>query len=490
MISSILGTQVPVSAGTAPRHALRSGRVVSPVPPTDPSFQAYVDRCLKTWSVDVELESGEYLVGCRVVSLQGNSREGVRRLPRLPQAGVAGEIVPGDVVLIGFMNGVADAPIVLGTLSPSVHPQASPDDVEAEQILTRDLNETQDRLEHVDRSVPDRPLFSHTMERNTGQRVEREQVGSVWIDGEVRQSHLLERSLAGRSIEREQRVEVTGATTAIVRDSNRDGTDLTRVHAVKDGETTSSVIIQDLEAKVLQLTQQVETLSALVLRSDNARTLLLQQETPETRVTAVADSASKTVSLLAEDRTTSSRSGLTLGAGGTLVLRRSGSSNEETTLTFNDDGTVVLQTKDGPTILLDEKDVMVTSGGATLTVSEETGVNLVAKSGTMISAFDDAIVVTGPTVTVNSQNIHLKTGGLVVGDSSVGAKSVPDSAKVERAIQQLQQRVAALTTAFNSHVHPTTSPGAPTGPSVTKATPPPAGLFLTARDSLRTVKGS
>lgn len=476
--------------GLPPRYSLRTGRVVAPVGVDDANYEAYVQRCLKQWSVDVELDSNEYLVGCRVLSMQGNEREGVRRLPRLPRRGANGSILPGDIVLVAFLNGYTDSAVVLGTLSPAEHaPDVSTDDLEAFQLTTKDLNEVQDRLEYLDTSDPINPLVTATMTRNTGLMRESEHAGETWVDGQARKAHLLERSFAGRSIETEHRVEVDGSTNAVLRTSDRDAKDLRQVHAVETETGVSSVIVEDLQAKVLSLTQQVEQLSSVVLRSMEGKQLMLQQETPGLRTTAVSDSTTKTVSLLVEDRTANARAGWTIGPKGELILRRSGSDNKETTLTLTEDGNLMLQTPGGASVLIDDEDVLVSTGTASITVSEDAGVHLATKQGTRVTMTDDAVAVIGPACTVQAGSVHLKTGGLLVGDSAAGAKFVPDALKVEQAVRVLQQQMASLVSAFNTHTHPTGSPGSPTLITARQATSPPPNLFLAQRDSLKTIKG-
>jgi hypothetical protein len=472
------------------RYTLRTGRVAAPAGPGDAAYEAYVQRCLKQWSVDVELDNNEYLIGCRVLSMQGNAREGLRRLPRIPRKGPNGTSLPGDVVLVGFLNGQPDSAVVIGTLSPSEHAiDLTTEDLESLQVTTKDMNEVQDRLEHLDTSNPSAALVTATMSRTTGLMRETEHAGETWVDGQILSAQLLERSYAGRSIETEHRVEVDASTNAVVRTSDRDAKDLRQVHAVETAAGVSSVIVEDLQAQVLSLTQQVAQLNTLVLRSMEGKQLLLQQETPALRTTAISDSDTKTVSLVVEDRGANTRAGWTVGPKGELILRRSGSDNKETTLSLTEDGSLVMQTPGGASVLIDDEDVLVSTGTASVTISEASGVHLATRQGTRVTMTDDAVAVIGPTCTVQAGSVHLKTGGLLVGDSAAGSKFVPDADKVESAIRTLQQRLAALTTAFNSHIHPTGSPGSPTGLSVQRATAPAPNLFLTARDSLKTVKG-
>lgn len=493
-LPSILGGMTPVaSQGPRARSVLRTGRVTAPCDPAGPKYQDYVRRCLSTWTVDVELESGEYIPNCRVVSLQGNSREGVRRLPRLPVAGANQEVVPGDLVIVGFLNGFADAPVVLGTLSTVVHPNIPGTTQEAAQVTTTDINEAQDRLEYVDRSNPKKPLITSTMTRNTGLRYETEHRGEQWVNGQPLMAQRLERSLGGRSQEMEQTVEVSKETTALLRTSNRDGMDLREAHVVKSPDGTSSVTMEDLQAKVLQLTQQVAELSKLVIRSDKGETLSLQQETPKLRTTVVSDSASKTVSVLAEDRQQNTRAGWTLGAGGSVTIRRNSGSRAETTIQLGTDDSLMLQIPSGPTVFLRQQDVLITSGQASVTVSEQAGVSLVTAQGASVNAVDDSIVVTGTACTINAPQVHLSASSILLGPGTGTRHSLVSGERLQTQLRRVEQALATLATWCRTHTHvvATTPVGMVAGPSSLPLLPTatPTSLIVSATDFLKSTKG-
>jgi len=463
--------------------------VVAPCDPSDAKYQDYVKRCLATWSVDVELENGEYIPNCRVLSLQGNSREGVRRLPRLPSPGADKSIVPGDLVVVGFLNGFADAPVVLGTLSAVTHPNIPADTQESAQVTTKDINEAQDRLEYIDWSNKRRPLVTSTMTRNTGLRHEFEHKGEQWVGGQPVMAQRLERSLGGRSIEKEQTVEVDKNTVAIVRESNRNGMDLRDAHIVRSSAGTSSVTVEDLQAQVLQLTQQVAELSKLVVRSDKGETLFLQQETPKLRTTMVSDSNSKTVTVLAEDRQQNTRAGWTLGSGGSVTLRRNSSGKAETTVSLNTDDTITIQSATGPTIHLDNTDVLVSSGKATVTVSESAGVSLVTKEGTSISVVDDAITLAGQTCTINAPQIHLAGGSILLGPSTGIRNSLVSAERLNVRMAAIELALRTLATWCKNHIHPVSGPVAGRSLLPMLPTATPSVMINLVTDTLRTTKG-
>ena len=489
-LPSILGGVTPMAAASPrSRSMLRTGRVVAPCDPSDAKYQDYVKRCLSTWAVDVELENGEYVPNCRVLSLQGNSREGLRRLPRLPSPGANKEIVPGDLVVVGFLNGFAEAPVVLGTLSSVTHPNIPADTQESAQVTTKDINEAQDRREYIDWSNDQRPLVSSVMTRNSGLRHETEQRSQQWVGGKPMTAQRLERSLGGRSIEKEQTVEVEQGVTAIVRESNREGVDLREAHVVKTAEGVSSVTVEDLKAQVLQLTQQVAELSKLVVRSDKGEALFLQQETPKLRTTVLSDSNSRTVSLLAEDRQENTRASLVLGAGGTVTIRRNTGQKAETTIALDDDDSLMLQIPSGPTVFLRDRDVIVTSGKASVTVSEEAGVSLVTAQGASVNAVDDTVVVTGQACTINAPQVHLSAGTVLLGPGTGVRHSLVSGERLLIQMRRVETALSTLALWCRTHTHPVA--GATAGPSLTRllAAATPTGLIVPATDFLRSTKG-
>jgi len=490
MQSALDNFSVPNPHGTDRRPYLMSGRVTSPVPLTASEYETYVQRCLRTWSVDVVLDTGEYLQSCRVVQPQGNGREGVRRLPRLPQQTASGEVLQGDAVLVSFLYGSIAHPVILGTISPMADSRYSLEDLEQVQVTTRDINERQDRHEYVDSMDPETPLVTSYATRTTGLTMETEHRGQQRVDGVALAAQRLERHRGGRDVELEHVVQVDEGTLATIRHSNRSAHELRQFHGVRTEEGLSTVTIEDLQAQVLQLTHRVEALNTLILRSNRAESLVLQHKTPEFQTTVLSDSESRTLSLVAEDLTAESQAGLTVSREGETILRRVGSDDTAAMVRLSKDGSITVHNSSGPTIHLDESSALVTAGKSSITISNDNGISLTTPGGTMVAAFDDAVVVTSPTCTIASQSIHLQTGGLTIGPSPATAKFIPDAVKVELAIQALQTNLTALVTAFNTHVHTSAAPGSPTTPSMIRATPPAANLFMTARDALVSVKGS
>lgn len=489
-MQSSLRNLVPANPnGSASRAFLVTGRVASPVDPRDPQFEDYASRCLRTWSVDVQLDSGEYLQSCRIVSLQGNPREGNRRLPRLPQVTASGETLPGDTVILGFLHGAVAAPVVLGALTPIIDPGLNLDELEATQMTTRDVNEQQNRIEFVDATDKEAPLITSHTERSTGMMVETEHRGEMRIDGDRRVAQYLERRRGGRDIEMEQMVEVDETTTASVRTSNRAAADLKSMHAVKGTKGTAMVVVEDLQARVLQLTQQVNELSKLVVRSSEAESLLLQQETKDLRTTAYSDSDSKTVGVLAEDLTARTRAGWSIGPRGELVLRRLNARSGETKIEFNDDDSLTIQIPSGPTVHLEREEVLITAGSSSARISDDDGVSLLTKGGSMISAFDDSVVVTAPECTINSRNIHLSTGSVLIGQTPAGAFRLPAAERLQVNMLKIELALKSLVAWARTHTHPVAGPVAGPSASPLPPTASPSNLFNLATDTLKSLKG-
>lgn len=489
MIPSILGDSIEVGAGAPPRVSLRSGRVTSPVPPGDPAFDAYVQRCLRTWSVDVELESGEYVIGCRLMTTQGNSREGIRRMPRLPSIGEGAAVIPGDLVVVGFLNGSIEAGLVLGYFNPSIHSSVSADDLEQSQMTSRRADEVQERYEHSDLSDPTGPAITSVVTRNDGLNLEREHGGEMLVNGVRLSSMHLERHVGGRNIDTEQMVSVDPTTKATIRTSNTAASDLRSMHAVQGPDGLSVVAYQDLQAQVIQLTHQVKELSKLVVSSDKAERLLVQHETPKLVTTMISDSDSRTVQMLAEDVAAKTKGGWSVGPKGEVLLRRLDASGKETIIQLNEDNTLTIQVPSGPTIYLDESDVLVTSGGSSITVSEDDGISLITKGGTMITAQDDAVVVSGDACTIATQSVHLKTGGLLVGASQAGAQRVPSAERLLARMIQVETALKTLALWCRTHTHPVAGTAAAPSTLVLSPSASPSGLFNLVTDTIKSIKG-
>lgn len=467
---------------------LRTGQVVSPIPVDDPDYDGYVSRCLRTWSVDVLTDSGDYLPNVRVINAQGNSREGTRTLPRLPSLGVNGEEIPGDLVVVAGLYGSMDYSVVLGTLCPYIEADISADEQEAEMVTTRDINETISRKEYVDTSYQ-RPLYMATTTRNSGLDLEHEHAGEVLVDGEPRLSHRLERVHAARSVDLEHRVQVNAGTLATIRESNTDALDVKRIHAVKSDEGVSTVTIADLQAQVLQLAHKVQELGELVMMSDKGKMAQIEHTSGPHHVLIFSDAPSKTVSTLVEDRDADTQGQWLIGPKGEVLIRRVDKDGKQTRIALNDDNTLTIQTPGGESIHLDDQAVLVTSSGSSLKVAEDTGVTMTAKDGAVVTV-DEDITLNANNLSLAGAAIHLKTGGLVVGDTLAGAQSIPSAERMLQRMIQIEVALRTIGTWAQSHTHTATSVGAPTTPPniPLPSTATPTGLFNLITDTIKSIK--
>jgi hypothetical protein len=469
--------------GEERRPYLSAGRVTSPVPPSHEDFEKYERRCQETYTVDVMLDSGEYVSSCRVSAPQSGGTEGERKLPGLPDI----DHPYGDSVVVAFLYGSTRGPVILNSLTPTGEFTGSP--VDPEDMARFGLaspRERQRRSDFVDRNDPARPTVSH-VERTDGPSHETEHVGEVREGDYILRSAQLERNVAGRDIEAEQVVQVDENTRAVVRDSNQAGTNLSHIHAVQTRAGTSSVTVEDLQAQVLQLTHQVEALGRMVMRSDQVnQSLTLQHETPQLRTTATSDGPTRSVSLIAEDLTANSRAGLTIGHTGSLVLRRSGADNKESFIVLNRNGSITIRTPHGPSIQLDQDQVTITSGQASFLVSED-GISSVTKLGGVLN-IDSSVIMGGDNVIMDTDMVHMKAGSILAGDTALGtAKYVPDATKVVNAVNTLARQLRDLTLRFNTHTHPVA--GTAASPTLQQASLGAQVQMNVQIDSLKTVRG-
>lgn len=486
------------------RTTLRTGRVTSPVSPAGnpKDFQAYVDRCLRTWSVDVLLDSGEYVPYCRIVSPQSNGREGLRRMFRMPMAATAaggssvvgeGTTTFGDLVVVGFVNGQTGSPVVLGSLTPMMSTTASADVMESAAVTTTDVTEWQDRHDHLNLDDPTNPLPSSTMARDTGLTRETEHQTQTRVNGQVVAAHILDRDLAARSTEHEQVVQGESGVTGVIRRSNTEAQDLTHLHSTIAGDASASVVIEDLKAQVLQLTQQMSTLYKLVLRSDQAKTLTVQQHAESFQLTVVSDAESKTATLLHEDLDEHTQGGLTLAPSSQVVLRRSTNGSPESVVMLNADGSITLRSASGTAVHLDQNDVLITSKSTTVLVSETNGVSVTTKGGSVLSIEDDSMVMTAPAVTVRTPQLHLNSGVVRVGDTGGAGSGVPVIETLYTKLGKVETAISSLYSWAASHTHTATGSTSPTTPPTSRpAGSAPVGQFNegTAQgDALQTFRG-
>lgn len=476
---------------------LRTGRVTSPFDPRKEDeredYKKYIARCLKTWTVDVLLDSGAYLTGVRVLQVQGNGREGLRRMPRFPRFIPDQEVELGDEVVVAFLHEQPLAPIIMGTLAPSRNPRADYERLEKEYAVTKDENEWQDRHDYLDTTKP-KTLGSHTSTRDTGLTRDIEHVVNTWVDDVERRSHVLHRDSKARSLEYEHYVETGDGTAASVRTTDEEGVTLRVLHAVKDETATGKLSLESLQAQVASLQLEVENMGKLLVRATQGKQLLVQQTTPASTFTLAVSNPNKTASVTLQDTDAGTFSGLTLTAKGTTSLKRLSQEQKVSEVLLSDDGSVLVRSTEGSALLLDDGDVLLTSAGSTIQVTDDRGVSIATSGGSEMMLQDDALVVTAPAVTITAPIIHL-SGQTVVGSGRPQGLSglVPDTQTLYRKLTRLTDYVTTLYTWAVAHTHISTAPGSPTAPALPIAPPPTIfGAEFTASvlpDSLKSFRG-
>lgn len=421
---------------------------------------------------------------------------------RLPMAAAAvggthaigmGTTTFGDLVVVGFVNGQTGSPVVLGSLTPMMSTTAAAGTMEAVTVTTNHSDEWQDRHDHLNIDDPSNPLPSSTMVRDTGLTRETEHQTQTRVNGQVVSAHILDRDLEARSTQREQVVQGDAGTAAVIRDSNTDAQSITHLHSVIADDASASVVIEDLKAQVLQLTQQMSTLYKLILRSDQAKTLTLQQHSAAYQLTCISDAETKTTTLLHEDTEQGTQGGFTVSASSQVVLRRSTNGSPESIVMLNEDGSITARASSGTAIHLDQSDVLITSKSATVLVSEQNGVSVTTKGGSVLSVEDDAIVMTAPAVSVRSPQLHLNSGVVRVGETGGTGSGVPAIETLYTKLGKVETAISSLYSWAASHTHTATGSTSPTTPPTSRpAGSAPVGQFnegTASSDALQTFRG-
>lgn len=500
--SAAMGRPLHVSASSTTGSGLITGRVTVPVSPMDDeeAYQKYVKRCYKTWTIDVVTDDGRYFKGCRIMMPSGNSREGFRRLFRMPRPKKGDIHYVGDAIILGFLHGSAAAPVVMGALNPPRNPAYTFTELEEEFATTRPPEdwkapeEWQDRHDFLDLAKEDDPVASHTLTRDTAVDRDVEHKTIRWIGEEKLKAHVVSRDREARAVEREHYVELKpdNEEFAVVRSSNTSATDLRTHHEVLRDDLISSVTYEDLAAKVLQLTQLVEGMQKVILRSENGETLLLQQETERLRLTAASSSLDKKVGLIHEDLNAGSRAGFTISEESEFTLRRASKGKPEAFVMFSKDGSVTVRSQGGASVRLTADDLLLTSKKATVTISESQGVCAVSAGGAMVSVRDNAVTVAAPAISLAAGMVHLATGAARIGSSSRGTHGVPSIEILHSKLQRLERDVEGLKKHAKSHKHRAQGPSSPTSAPMSKPSPGSAVLFRNGSaktDALKTLRG-
>jgi hypothetical protein len=171
------------------------------------------------------------------------------------------------------------------------------------------------------------------------------------------------------------------------------------------------------------------------------------------------------------------------------MLRRIDQTGKQTRVALNDDNSLTLQTPGGESVHLDDQAVLVTSSGSSIRVAEDTGISVRAADGAMLTV-DDGVTLSGENITLAATKLHLKTGGILIGDIPAGAQSIPSAERLLVRMTQIEVALRTLSTWARAHVHTSSAPGSPTSPPVTPlpSTASPTGLFNLVTDTLKSLK--
>lgn len=513
--SAIARRPAPASGGHG-FHGLRLGQVACPAPNGTPEHAAYIDYCLRTWTVDVVLEGGEYLPACRLMTPQGNDREGFRRMLKFPRAveptADEGPVTTtitnlGDRVIVAFLNGYVLTPVVLGTLFPTAIdpdtsiPLAGEEGVEATTYVTTSADEWRDRHEVVDHSVPENPRVAYTDRRDTGASTHVEHVvvhaGATATDpSENVEARALTSSEGARTLAREHRVERRegGAVlTDMVQHADVDARQITYRHAVQEtADLTHHVLVQDLGAKVLRLEQVVQEQAGLINQlllhsAEGARVTLHHRTgdatTPDHTATIVSDGTTQHLALV--KTTPDGSASLAFEADSSVVLRCAPVGQPDSWLVMEEDGTINLHSATGASLRLSQGVASVRSGGASVVVRDEQ-VSALTSDGGYFTLSGASAVLGAAQVTVNAPRLALQSGVVRVGSTGGGAHLIPAADVLYPKLNGLERRVARLEGAMMLHTHPDRN-RPPLNPGVTRGST--ATFVAPDADSLKTLKG-
>lgn len=463
-------------------YSLVQGRVASPVSPLgDPvKFDEYVDYCLKTWTVDVVLDDGRYLAGCRIVVPQGNEREGIRRMFKFPRDDFKESAWLGDKVVVGFIGGNINSPVVLGCLYPIPLGTSIEEDLvstaNSGHFLTPDHNEWRERHDFVDYDNPDNPLPAHTETRDSALNTTRVHETLNSTTGEAKdntRNFVSYTDTNADTLEYEHSVEsgdLSNRTTNSVFKSDTSARDLYQTHSVKDGQLTSTVTFQDLAASLIQLFQSVETApgehSTLGAKSDGD-TVVVSHETSHHLFTLIVDALAKNFSLTKVDKDNNSNASIGLHANSKVVIRRASDGGEDSWVVLDSDGTVTAQSSFGSAIRLSNGRVYIKSGQSSVTLDNVNGIVAVSGDGAMLSLKNGSTVVSGTALTVQAESVALTSGAIRIGPSGTG-NSIPSTQQLYSKLEKLESRLKQFEVWASTHRHEPNKPPPLVPPSIGK----------------------
>lgn len=488
------------------QYGLRVGQVASPVSPIKDAqtFDTYIQQCLRTWTVDVVLDDGSYLYACRIVTPQGNTREGLRRMFKFPRQDLSERHWVGDRVVVGFLEANAATPVVLGALFPisiTADPTATLAEAAKQVFVTPDQNEWRDRHEVIDYTDSTNPLPAHTERRDSGKKVEEvQEVFEAPVAGspsDNTRNLVREFSDSAKTITHEHAVESGGKdhrTINTVYTSDKAAKDLLASHQTQttDGNSfTANVTYQDLEARTLNLQHQVQVLTdvvnSLIMHSDQAQLLTVSHETFGQSVLIRSDGAHNNLSVVKRDKSDNSNASLQMSAHSVVVLRRSSNGQPDAWVVLDADGNAIVQSAFGSSVRLAKESAVVRSGGSSVLINDSQGIEAVSKDGGSFTLNGDAATVTAASVAVKASAITMATGALRVGAGAGNTSMIPATEKVYSRLTTLENRLADFEKWALTHFHSSNGVRPATAPNIG-----PTGSFSPANaqgDSLVSMKG-
>jgi hypothetical protein len=458
---------------------LRTGQVACPFAPNadEAKFESYVQLCLATWSVDVVLDDGQYISGCRIIVPSGNLREGFRRMLKFPKLDFSSRYWVGDKVVVGFLNGTVARPVILGALFPvPLHPDPTKtlEELAESQFVITDHDEWADRHEVVDYTTEANPLASFTDTRDTASDVTYSHVvQSETTAGKPEdnvEARVLSSDAAASTLTTEHAVESGNAqqrTTNIVQFSDEEATDLRFRHTVEQRSGSdvlaSSMSLADIGAKLIELQHVVEmqagVINQLTMRSTNGRQLVLQHAAQGHTVQIESDDIGNRLAFARTNKATSSNASISIEEHNNILIRRRNSGEADSWIKLNANGTIGASTPNGTQINLTDTQLSAkTASGVSVVLDQAGGVTISNTKGESISMAGTQITVSAASVLVKATSVGLATGVMSIGagasnDGSGGTHQIPAADVLYPKLKATEERLASLESAFVTHSH-------------------------------------
>lgn len=145
-----------------------------------------------------------------------------------------------------------------------------------------------------------------------------------------------------------------------------------------------------------------------------------------------------------------------------MQWKQKGSSSSEDKYSFivmDKNGSIQIQNHKGTMMFLNAEDgkegVTIVDEHGNMYASDKDGIKMAQSDGTFAELKKDAITLSGKEVTIAAEAFSASTGGCVLGQNAQEPIVLGN---------KLLSLWSQCVTAFSAHVHPTSAPGAPTGP--------------------------